>query len=457
MKPKILFVINTNTYFSGLINVALLCKASSQNSPVIYFDTDYETRPRDIDLCNQENILYITRQQQTEKFASGLKILSYLTTTFFDIIKIKLFRTLNFYCYEKLLVSSIFKNIKPSLIILGGDNVWYNTGIFIKKAHKNNIKALIFAQWMAGPLEPAEVVSNNPDYSLDQFTNRLVGALFPKWVYRHKNKKLLRLPGDKVLAREILRISPPLPWVLHSGDADTIAVESQAMKNYCLKHHLPQNKIEITGSIENDRIYEIQKSIVKFESQFKKKYQLPPDLPIILTALPPDFLYLKGGRPECEFKNYRDLVEFWIKSLVDQKEYSIAVSIHPSVKYENIKYLEDWGVKIIKENIFEIIPFCYFLVASVSSVIQWAISCGLPVINYDVYKYHYSDYDEAKGVIYTTEKNEYIELLSRLATDANYYEEIKKLQVKASKNWGQPDGQSSGKVLTLINQSINKP
>ena len=93
---------------------------------------------------------------------------------------------------------------------------------------------------------------------------------------------------------------------------------------------------------------------------------------MILTALPCDCLYYPGGRPECEFKEYNELADFWLSTLAKIKDHHVLVSLHPSVTYEGMKYLEKRGVTIVKEDISELIPLCDIFVASVSSTIRWA-------------------------------------------------------------------------------------
>jgi hypothetical protein len=68
----------------------------------------------------------------------------------------------------------------------------------------------------------------------------------------------------------------------------------------------------------------------------------------------------------------------------------------------------------------DMVPTCDFYVASVSSTIRWAIACGKPVINYDVYRYRYSDFLKVPGVFTMQEQHEFRSALNRLALDGEY-------------------------------------
>ena len=45
-----------------------------------------------------------------------------------------------------------------------------------------------------------------------------------------------------------------------------------------------------------------------------------------------------------------------------------------------------------------IVPLADLFIAFASSTIRWAIACGIPTVNYDVFHYHYGEYSGATGV-----------------------------------------------------------
>lgn len=177
---------------------------------------------------------------------------------------------------------------------------------------------------------------------------------------------------------------------------------------------------------------------------------------MILSALPPDFLYGVGGRPECDFKTYRQLVRFWVQSLADLDGYNIVIALHPSVSYEDMKYIEQWGVKIAQQPTASLIPLCHFYVASISATIQWAIACGKPVLNYDVYRYRYTDYAGAEGVITLEEQSDFVDVLRRLAQDEEFFTEMVSRQAACASQWGKLDGCSGQRMLQLFDQLVGQ-
>ena len=65
-------------------------------------------------------------------------------------------------------------------------------------------------------------------------------------------------------------------------------------------------------------------------------------------------------------------------------------------------------------NTAELVPLCDVFVASISSTIRWAIACGKPVVNYDVYRYRYTDFIGVEGVLTCEEQDEFVSVLRRL-------------------------------------------
>ena len=78
-------------------------------------------------------------------------------------------------------------------------------------------------------LEAFETLEKLPDYNCKNFMNNLFSFILPKWS-KKKNVKLLRLPFYHHPSYTF-KISPPNPWMIHSGYSDYIFVESKKIKN----------------------------------------------------------------------------------------------------------------------------------------------------------------------------------------------------------------------------------
>ncbi|MDT8903852.1 hypothetical protein [Anaeroselena agilis] len=443
-KQKVLLVVNTGSYFPLLFRIARLLKKSGKYEPVIYLMA-YPTTLVHLRECETNEIAYLldnTVKAMLRKANGYLKVYQYLVSV---ITKNQLIHLL----LRIRSVKSLIKDHNIELVVLAGDIIGHDTAVFIKAGHLCGISTVITPFVMGSKLETVYSVMHNPDHSMDNWLNRFVGALFPKWVYEHEGRSLLRVPAGRVIALELLGMAPKLPWIIHSGHSDAIAVESEEMRRYCRQEGLPAEKLVLTGTVAHDDLaVGLKEKEIRLEA-LCFSLGLNNAKPLILTALPPNMMY-GYWRPDCDFDTYEEMVKFWLATLANLKEYNVIVSLHPSVIIDDMEYIEKYGVKITQEKIIDLIPLCDFFVTAVSSTIQWAIACGKPVVNYDVYKYRYADYLKVPGVLTFEEKEKYIEYTNRLAYDKAFFQLYAAKQRSCMKEWGNLDGRAGARLLELF-------
>lgn len=461
---RILLVANIDSYFLRLIEIAELLKLKSGYKPVFYFPRFYPKVTDDIQACRKKNISYVSESAISfqkgwqspsidAKDGENKKRIRKLLLQIYGLFFVGLVYEFISFFKELKATNVIIKKINPSLVVLAGDNLGYNTATIIKICHKKNIPTILVPSWMSAPIDSAEFLYYDPNNDCKKISNWIMGALYPKWLFKHRGKKMLRWPAFKIVIIKLFGLEPPLPWVLHSGYADAIAAESQAMIEYMVREGLPKDKIILTGSLTNDILVKnSQKAKIKKNALYKD-LGLPKNKPMILFAVPPNQLY-HYGRPECDFKTYNEMLEFWIKSLKAVKQYNTVIALHPSVGYEKMTYIEKWGGKIAKRKTSQLMPLCDIFVASTSTTIQWAIACAKPVLNYDVYRYRSGEYDDWKGVITVEEKDDYLFYLKKLTRNKKFYTYKLNVQKKHMREWGPGDGKSADRLIYLFNHLI---
>jgi hypothetical protein len=349
-------------------------------------------------------------------------------------------------------VRHLLDAVNPKLLVLGGDMAGYDTSLYIKLAHERGIRTLIVPSTMSNGLEQAEIYLGDPSYHVTGWAGRLVSTLFPKWVITHKGVRLFRCPPGRVVAMELAGLAPPQPWIFNSGAADAIAMESQAMIDYYAEAGMKDRRMVLTGSMSDDAMAERLVAAPSLRERLCRELKLDPSYSLFLTALPPDFLYVTGGRPQCDFQQYDKMVEFWIDSLAQLDGCNCIVALHPSIDAESMRHIERANVRIGSWKTAEMVPACDVYVASISSTIRWAIACGKPVVNYDIYRYRYTDFLDVAGVLATEEQAEFRAILRRLAEDTAYRRSVAEAQSAASAHWGMLDGRVGDRMLALVEQ-----
>jgi hypothetical protein len=343
----------------------------------------------------------------------------------------------------------VLEQCAPHVVVLAEDNVGYATGAFTKLAHSHQIPVLVFPYTIANAREFAEAYFDVPANQISAWPNGLVARLYPQWRLTHKGRTLVRLPAGDILAQEWLGLAPPAPWALNSGFADAIAVESQHIVNFYRAAGLRTEPLLATGAIvEDDMAVALREADSRRESLYRR-LGLPARRRLLVSALPPNQM---TTRPHPVFKSYEEMLAAWLAPLSRVKNYNLVVRPHPRIDRRMFPFIERLGGVISEDDTASLVPLCDIYVASVSATIRWAVACGIPVVNYDVFRYQYDDYADAAGVLTIEEHQDYVQTVERLTTDPDFYTAVRNRQQDCSKQWGFMDGRSSERILGLFDR-----
>jgi len=339
---------------------------------------------------------------------------------------------------QKTLARWLIERTRPDAVLLAEDHVESFAPAIIAAAHACGARAVILPYTLANATEPAESYWHNPAYWVAGAMNRVAAHLYPHWVYHHRGRDLLRLPWPCVLATEWSGLGPPLPWQLNSGRADVVCVESEAIRAYFVRAGLPANKVVATGSAQLDSIADRAARADRDRAAMLAELGLPAKGKLVLCALPPDQLDVRAHA--CEFKTFAQLAEFWVGRLLDIPDASIVLALHPRTKREAVAHLVGERVVIATRPTSTLVPLCDLFVASVSATIRWAIACGKPTLNYDVYRYRYDDYASVEGVLAMESADEFTAAIRRLSHEPGFRDDLARRQQASAEQWGRLDG-----------------
>lgn len=343
----------------------------------------------------------------------------------------------------------LLDQVAPQALIFPEENTLVNTAAFTRSAGQRRIPTVVFPYTLANQTEFAESMYATSFLQIRGF-NLLIALFFPRWVITYRQRRLLLMPWSRILATTWYRLTPPNPWMLNHGFATMIAVESDFFRDYLVDGGIPRTAIVVTGSPETDALAEGQQHRLERLSALQRELQLNPHKSILLCALPPPWF----PRAEAEFSSFSELISAWMKVLASQQKFSVVVQLHPRLLYDDYAYIEQFGVKLTRRDVTELIPLADLFVASISATIRWAIACGLPVINYDVYQWKFTDYDRTPGVIKVNSLPDFTTQIQRLATDQNYLSALQAQQRTIAPAWGRLDGQAKQRILDLLDNVL---
>lgn len=454
---RILITVNNHAYFRRMLELAVQLSRDGHFSPCLYLH-DLRRHPAlladCIEQCARAGIEVVPAELRAVRAPSRGRrrprhcspdILGPLVT-----LAATLVRTLR-------LIQVIRREIRERevrLVVMPEDSPDYGGPAICRAAHDERVPvAVLGAIGYAPASELARIFRYAPELAGKGLAHALARRLAPKWAREHEGVSILRSPVSTILVQEALGIAAPEPWVYYSGSADSILVDSEAVRESCVGEGLDPTRIRVTGFVEDDLLREGLREAPARREQLARELGIPGDGPILLLALVQ--AHYVHGAPRCDFAEHGPMVEFIVKTAASTG-LRVVVSLHPSMSREDYGYIEEWGVKIAAWPTPRLIPLCDVFVASGSSTIGWAVACGKPVINYDVYRYGLRAFAEARGLVTVQEKDEFRAQVAAVA-DPEERQRRSALQTACSGRWGKLDGKALERIVATFRELARDP
>lgn len=368
----------------------------------------------------------------------GLPVSSTLFKNMHRLIRVKRF-------FHELLAAHM-----PEIVFLSQEDIHYLSPLIVLEARALGIGALVMPFVIDNPEGAAEEFSKKQEYLVRSFLTKIIAWRYPSWVLNYKGTAVFHVPAMTVVALELLGLSPISPWSNACSFAHAVVVEGNALRS---KDPHARSKSRPIGSLIMDAMHEIRLNAAALKAQLLEEVGLDPSRPFLLCALPPN--QFNTNREGMEFETYAEVIDFCLRSL-SKSGWQVIVNKHPRTEASELglNAQEHPNIKVSTSPIWRLISLCDVYLSFTSATIRWAIACGTPVINYDVYRYHFDDYRAAPGVVHTDSKQDFIACLNRTAEDSQYLEELKAHQLRCAPEWGSLDGRSHERLLALCDEVL---
>lgn len=348
----------------------------------------------------------------------------------------------------------LLKRRGVDLVVVAEDSAASRSRALVAAAERLRLPVLLLPFSVVNPNEAAASLRQLPNHRIQGWMRRAFAALRPNWVRRDHDNELLRLPLGKAVVLELARLAPEYPWIENRGPA-VIAVESKAMQRRYRALGISESQLVSTGSLVDDVLENVSSHRTELRAALLQRFSLS-DKPLLLCALPPDQFRL-GVPPECAYQQYAHLLADWLTSLkAVAKDFAIVVRPHPRVSSSDLAQLTESGLQVVWDDTASLIPLCDCYLASSSATIRWAIACARPVLNYDVYRYHYDDYKGLGGVVTVDSAQDFNAALIELASNPPRLNELAGVQAGAAGDWGNLDGKSRQRMLALCDDLMSR-
>lgn len=356
----------------------------------------------------------------------------------------------------------VYRRVRPALVVYGQDFPGAPNAIITRCCEKDGIPTVIAPFALGTTKEMVESLHDKPAHQADNgLANKLAAELFPQWTNYYKGRKLLRLPGEEIFIQEGLHLAPPHPWIPNSGHVTRIAVESEQMHRYYRSMHFPEQQLALTGSAYDDLLARTAQTAAERRRALAQQLRIDADRKWLVCAWPTDQF---GTRhPPVEFADYGQLCHAWAAALEHVQRttgFQVVICPHPVTPLGPLRdILDSYGLarNLCRVGTLQLVSCSDLFVACVSSTLRWAISLGIPAINYDCYEYGYTDFDAAAGTRTVTKLDDFEAQLREWTTSESAYLSARRAQQDCAPQWGMHDGQSTTRILALFESLTTKP
>lgn len=352
-----------------------------------------------------------------------------------------------YYLNRLVFCDRLLRRLDPVAVIIPEETVENDSPVWVKAAKKLKKPSILLPYTISTASEPALSYIDEPKLDGTRLMNRLTTIFFSHWAYEFKGRVIVRAPWYKIWTLELMGLAPKCPWVLNSGHYDSLAAESKRMVRHYLAEGLPEDRMVLTGALYDDELARRLTEKEKEKGALAAKLNLDLDRPVVLWAVPPPTAQ-SGHVPGTD--SFRLILEHVLDHLITLDGWNVVVRLHPALDPGEYAFLERGGARLADMDTAALIPLADLYVATISATIRWAIACGVPVINYDIGRTDYPDFDGVEGVVKVQSEAGLKSILAKVATDVDYLEGLKRVQRETADDWSEMDGRSGERIVALL-------
>lgn len=330
-------------------------------------------------------------------------------------------------------------------VAMAEDNVERDSHCWIAAARRRGIRTVVSTYGAISTQEAINAYKRSSAHAVSPARLELVRRHLPRWLVEGEDFAITRLPLHEVLARELASTAPFNPWLVNAGHSEVIALESEAMAETYRGFGFPAGQLRVIGHPMHDVIAGVARERHARRERLLAEHGLPAQRPLAVVALPPNHLAARGG----EYTRFADLVAAFVRLPVEEAGVNVVVTPHPNATAEDRAIVRAAGAALVETSAADLVPLADLYVSSVSSTIKWALGCGIPVIDFDCYRYRYPDYLEQPQVLSAADEREFRAALRRFG-DPVERARLTVLAQQGAARWGGIDGKALDRLVNVF-------
>lgn len=330
-------------------------------------------------------------------------------------------------------------------VVLAEDNVERDSYGWIAAAKRRCIRSVVTSYGAISDQEAINAYRGSASHAVSAIQAALIRQHFPQWLVEGDGFAITRLPFTEAIARELTDTAPFNPWLVNTGHADAIAVESAAMEQAYLKFGFQDAKLKAIGHPLQDTLVIAARERLERRAVLFAHNSLSANRPLAVVAMPPDQLASRSG----VYGQYSEVISAFARLPGELAGVNVVVSPHPNISGEGRALIRETGATLVETTVADLLPLADLYICSVSSTIKWALGCGIPVIDFDCYRYGYSDYLALPQVMSASDEMAFRSALLRFG---NHDEraQLAALAKCGAERWGRFDGMAIDRLVDLL-------
>lgn len=349
---------------------------------------------------------------------------------------------------------AMLATLHPSILIVGQDSLAGELSFLLHAAGQLGIPRLVTPFAMFSLQETADYACANPAHHVAaSAVNRLVARVFPHWVLRYESSNVLRLPGYRALALEMTGLIKGLPWSPLSEPVEAITASSEVAAETLVALGIKRSMLHVIGSPMHDRLAGMLANRLALRARLCFEYSLDPKKPLLVCGWPVNVFAWLAGRP-ASYRDYPAVAEAWARILAEMRSkhnVNVIVTVHPKTLDSEVIVLKQMNLPCRRMGADELIAAAdIFTTLNGSSITAWAIACGVPVVLFDCFHTHYTDFLSLAGCLHVETEEEFSRTLHDLCGNEANRTAMAAHQQDDAAYWGRLDGQASTRLADLL-------
>lgn len=233
------------------------------------------------------------------------------------------------------------------------------------------------------------------------------------------------------------------------GKSKYILASCEFQKEIMVSAGVPAEKIIVSGKISIDKMILTEKELSKLKSDLQEKYNFNKANKLALVLIAP-----YGEDRLVSWKEHWRIIENMLSIITKETEIDILVSLHPRMPRGKYEFLENkFNLKILDKRYFEVLPVCDLFIASISSVLPFALMLGIPTLVYNPIPIQHA-YKKNFGFIEVQNERSFQKIFKKMVNDEDFRKTVSK--TASSENYfGFSDNKSGERALKFFDNLFN--